>query len=365
VLLLATARALRAGESVDWQTGAGLRQQLQATVGVTWSGNPLRRGLTNLSVSQRVAVLLDRRVDPDQTIDFSATNTPFEQLIHGVAAKLQLGVSRVGPVLYVGPPDTTKKLATLVELRKEDIRSLSPDLQQRLLRARAWRWPMLTAPRDLVEGLANDSGIRFYRYEEQIPHDLWPAGDLPPMGFAERVSLLAAGFGKTFEFSPDGSAVRFIPIPETVSLRRHYEAGGSADRLATQFAERFPDSQFRAVGEEIEVVGLWEDHDMIDRILRGETVRRPTPATDRPLPGTVTKYTVPDTTASASQILKQIAPKFGLKLWVDPRAVRQLEERVRVHVTDVTRDELLQAIVGPTGLEFSINGDTLEVRPPP
>ena len=311
----------RAEDPVDWLTGAAFDRQLETAAGVSWSGTPLRRALTNLSRNQRVAILLDRRVDPDQTIDFSTTNTPVEDLVLEVAAEHGLGVSRVAPVLYVGPVEMTKKLATLVELRKEDTRVLPASVRPRALRVRAWQWPMLSTPRELIDELAAETGIRFYRYEEQIPHDLWPAGDLPPLGFAERVSLLAAGFGLTFEFSPDGSAVRFIPVPDEVALTRRYKSGSNGDRLATQFAERFPDAKVRADGDELEVVGLWEDHDQISRILRGETIRRPAavPGATAPADG-ATVYTVKDTSAPAGLILKQLAPRLGLKLWVDPRA---------------------------------------------
>jgi hypothetical protein len=366
LLLTVSARPGRAEEGTDWLTGVAFDRQLQAQEGVSWSGTPLRRALTNFSKAHRVAVVLDRRVDPDQTIDFSTTGSPVGQTVRQVAAELGLGVAQVGPLLYVGPVDTTRKLATLVELRKEDTRALSSAVRRRLLRVKPWQWPMLTAPRQLIDELATESGIRFYRYEEQIPHDLWPAGDLPPLGFAERVSLLAAGFGLTFEFSPDATAIRFIPIPEEVALTRRYQPGGSVERLATQFAERFPNSTIRAAGGELEVVGLWEDHDQIDRILRGETVRRPPPAGHRPAGrGETTVYTVNDTTAPAGAILKQLAPRLGLKLWVDPRAAARAQQRVRVDVQNVPRDELLQAVLGPIGLTFAINGDRLEVRPGP
>jgi hypothetical protein len=320
--------------------------------------------LTNLARNQRVAIVLDRRVDPDQEVDLAASSTPLIDLVGGVAAKIGLGVSRVGPVLYVGPEETAQKLATLVELRKEDVKSLPLGSRQRLLRAVPMQWPLLTTPREIARQLAAETAIRFYRVEEQIPHDLWPAGDLPPMGFAERTSLLGAGFGMTFEFSPDGTAIRFIPIPESVSLTRRYPTRGNADRLAAQFAERFPACEIRALAGELEVVGLWEDHDSISRVLRGETVRRPTPATDTPAAADgTTVYTLKDTTAPAGLILKQLAPRLGLKLWVDPRIAARVQQRVRVDVTGVSRDELLKAVVEPAGVGFTIRGNTLEIIP--
>ena len=76
-------------------------------------------------------------------------------------------------------------------------------------------------------------------------------------------------------------------------------------------------------------------------------------------------YTVQDTSAPAGLILKQLAPRLGLKLWVDPRAAARVQKRIRVDVQNVSRDELLRAVVEPTGLTYAIKGDTLEVRPGP
>jgi hypothetical protein len=344
-----------------------LDRQLDARVGVNWSSIPLRRALNNLARNQRVAIMLDRRVDPDQRIDFSASNVPLIDLVGGVAKKCGLGVSRVGPVLYVAPVDTARKLATLVELRRDDIRSLPLGMRQRLMRAMPMQWPWLATPRQIAQRLSSESGIRFYRIEEQIPHDLWPAGDLPPMGFAERASLLGAGFGMTFEFSPDGTAIRFVPMPESVSLKRQYRTRAGADRLAAQLAERFPQCEIRSVGGELEVVGVWEDHDAIERLLRGETPRPATPAPARPpgpaSPAGSTVYSLKDTEAPAGLILKQLAPRLGLKLWVDPRIAARVQRRVRVDVKDVSRDELLNAVVEPAGVRFLIRGETLEIVP--
>ena len=112
------------------------------------------------------------------------------------------------------------------------------------------------------------------------------------------------------------------------------------------------------------MVGLWEHHDAIKRLLRGETIRPPQPVGDPPSgrAGT-TVYSLKDTEAPAGVILKQLAAQLGLKLWVDPRIATRVQKRVRVDVKNVTRDELLEAVVAPAGVSFTIRGDMLEIVP--
>jgi hypothetical protein len=102
----------------------------------------------------------------------------------------------------------------------------------------------------------------------------------------------------------------------------------------------------------------------VKRLLRGETIRPPTPAADSPTSAAgSTVYTLKDTEAPAGLILKQLAPRLGLKLWVDPRIAARVQKRVRVDVKDVSRDELLNAVVEPAGVSYTIRGEMLEIVP--
>ena len=55
-------------EGPFWATGRALQEQLAAPVSVIWEGNPLRPAMMNLSRTQHVAILIDRRVDPGQKL---------------------------------------------------------------------------------------------------------------------------------------------------------------------------------------------------------------------------------------------------------------------------------------------------------
>ena len=75
-----------------WNTGPRFQQQLQTTVGVSWRRNPMRAALARLAQSQRVAIFLDRRVDPDQPISFSVRDVPLETALEQLARQLGIVV---------------------------------------------------------------------------------------------------------------------------------------------------------------------------------------------------------------------------------------------------------------------------------
>src|SRR5438552_11738492 len=84
-VLLAGSGAM-ADEPVAWKTGAAFTRQLHEIVGVSWQDRALRDGLDRLSRAYGVAVFLDRRIDPDQHVDFTARDVPFDDLLRQIAA---------------------------------------------------------------------------------------------------------------------------------------------------------------------------------------------------------------------------------------------------------------------------------------
>ena len=112
ILLLAISSARSsAAETPKWLTGERLRNQLDQKVSVTWSGVPLRRALKSLSDSQHVAIMLDRRVDPEQKIELTLDDVTLDAALKSIALKMKIGVGQVGSVFYFGPEATASAFA--------------------------------------------------------------------------------------------------------------------------------------------------------------------------------------------------------------------------------------------------------------
>lgn len=343
-------------ERVDWKVDGKLRQQLQLPADVVWREKPLRDGLINLSRRQQVAVFLDRRVNPDQRVDFTGQNLSLAQLFAALAIQQELAVGQVGPVIYIGPPATAKKLATLVQLREEQVRRLPAAVQRRWLHREPIRWPILAEPRELLKQAADSAGLRI-EHLDRVPHDLWPATDLPPLNAIEQLALILAGFGVTYEISADGAAVRPLAIPDEVSIRRGYawtaDPAGSLARLR----EMFPDTKFAMQGSRLEVDGPWETHEHVERLLRGETVRAPVAGP------TISRFTLTVRNQSARAVLQAVAAKLGLQLEIAPTAANQVNEMVNFAVDNVSLEDLLTAICKPVGLQAQATDTKLRVTP--
>ncbi len=355
--IIAIALLSSALAAADLQTGAAFRRTLEQNVeAVSWSGKPLRRALDRVVETQHVAVMLDRRIDPNQDVEFAASGIPLESLLHGLANKYGAGVAQVGSVIYVGPRETTDVLATVVEMRRDEIGKLPAAARGRLLKATPWQWERLTTPRQLLDELERQYRVSIAG-KEKMPHDLWPAVQLPELGFVEKLSLVLAGFQVTFAVSPDGSTVRLVPLPADASIVRRYPAGASAARLAGQLAEQFPQAKITAAGAELVVDGRWEVHDAVDRLLSGQSVRRPPPADTGKKNYTLTVENKP-----VGGVLRALGGQLGKKVsFDDVKVPRRLTKEVSVSVKQVTLDELFAAVLQSTGLKYEITPEGIRV----
>ena len=354
VLVLMVARATMA-DDVELQTGAAFRRTLAQPIdAVSWKGVTLRQSLERIRQSQRIAVMLDRNVDPDQSVEFSAKHIPLSAMIEQLAGKYSAGTCRVGPVVYVGPHETTHLLSTVVEMRREEVRKLPADRQRQLLRATPWRWERLSNPRDLLKELEADYRVRILG-KENMPHDLWPAMQLPKMNFAEKLSLVLAGFHVTFKISPDGSAVQIVAMPKEASLSRKYSAGDSAAGTAEQLSKQFPEATIRAQGRELVVDGRWEVHDAIGRLFSGERARPPAREAGKKV------YTLTVENKPVGGVVKALGRQLEKEVVFDVSVERRLTQECSLSIKDATLQRLLREILTPAALKFEIDGDTIRV----
>src|SRR5262249_26688795 len=154
---------------------------------------------------------------------------------------------------------------------------LSSDAKSRFLRTQAWQWEELAQPRQLLDELARQAHVTVAN-PDAIPLDLWPAVSLPPLAWVDRLTLLLAGFDLTFQIDDQATSVRLVPRPATVVLEKSYAPRGNAANLTAQLRRVLPEASIRVEQGSLVVAGSQEDHDKIERLLAGQSVRTTKPA---------------------------------------------------------------------------------------
>ncbi|MEX2173103.1 MAG: hypothetical protein WD872_01990 [Pirellulaceae bacterium] len=300
------------GQQPAWKTGPALRRELAEPIGLTWGARSAREALAGLSTGTGVAIFLDRRIDPDQTLDLKLRQVSLADGLKQIADQLGAGVALVDAVVYVGPREAASKLASLAAARRDDAQRLPPALRSKWLARRSWQWEELAEPRTLLAELAGQGGVSIEN-AELVPHDLWPAGNLPALVWTDRLTLLLAGFNLTFEPVGDGRTIRLGSVPDNLAAQTTLPESPSPD-----------DNRAPAVpGEK--------------------------------------RYTLTVQRQPAGAIVKTVAAHLGIEMKFDAAVGEKLKSPVSFQVKDVPLAELLSRTLGPLGLTYKLNEQALEV----
>ncbi len=310
-------------DNVNWATGPALRKQLAEPVDIYWVNNPLRKAIGNLSQTRRVAVLIDRRVDPGKELNVSLKGVPLESALRQIARPRGLDVSRLGNVLYLGPAAAADRLNAVSTEFKEGIRRLPYATQRKYFLRKKLAWEDLAEPREILEILGRRSGLAIDRLD-RVPHDLWAAADLPNLSLADRLTLIAFQFDLTFKIAADGKRLELVPLPEYVPKTPAAEHPAATPRKKPASKPPVDLKRLR-----------------IDRLV----------VQGKPL----------------DAVLGQLADRLGLELRIDRQAIAaagiSLEQRVSVKVENATIDELLRGLLRDTRLTFRRRQRVVEIVP--
>jgi hypothetical protein len=359
--ILVSSAALGA-ERVNWLTGTPLRKKLEQSESIAWSGQPLREALSGFSQAHRVAVLIDRRVDPGQPMEVSLVDKPLADCLATVAESRGLGLSLCESVVYLGPPATAHRLRTIIELRKQELRERMGPQKLAWLQGKPWRWDDFATPRGLLADLAKEGRFEILGLES-VPHDLWAGADLPPLGFVERLSLVLAQFDYTWRWGPGEREIQIEPMPAEVWLERSYPGGSKAEELAQKLAKALPGAATRISEGKVVVRATVEQHEQID----SGVIRTPKASATNEESLERRTFTLTATNQSVKSILDTLKENVGLELRVDATRLRQsgrtLDKLVSVKVKEATLDETLKAVLTPAGLSFRRTGKSVEIEP--
>src|SRR5207247_2518923 len=169
---------------------------------------------------------------------------------------------------------------------------------------------------------------------EAVPHDLWPAGDWPPMSVVERLTLLAAQFDLSFRVEGAGQRVRLVKLtPDDVKIERTHTVPNGAAKIAEAWRAACPDAEIRLAGNKITVRGRLEDHEWLTSPGKNKVS---TTSTGTTTVGTVAKgktvYTLTIKNQKVRDVIRSLAERLNLTLEMDETAIRaagiNLEQRI-------------------------------------
>ena len=349
-------------------TSKQFRDQLDQPISATWENVPLRGILRRIGDSRKISILLDRRIDPEQTFPITVHDLPLRAALKQIAERASGRVSIVANTVYIGPPASAAKLRTIVELRKRELSAKSvgalPGRQFELLKKRALHWSDLDRPAELLLRISRRYQLRL-QGGDQVPHDLWASATVPGADAAESLSLLLIQFDLTFNWTDRANAVRLTSVPQTVVVERTYTPRKMTAESAVQvWKKELPGLQAEARARSVVVLGTIEQHDAVAALLNPPRTGKTPRKTSTPL--SKSRYAKINIRNTGIAVIEQLQ-KQGIKIEFDRRKLASagvdLRKVVRIQLEDATTEQLFESLCKQLGLNFTVSGETVVLRP--
>lgn len=369
----------------SWKTEAELTQALQTPVSLVWDGTPIRETLERFSENQRVAIRLDRRVNPAFLISGSFQNAAIPQILHEslqneTLLSKNLAFTEVGNLLYAGPRDWTMRVRTVVERKEYDAKKqLSNAAQKKWFTPCPLAWDRAAQPKEILENLAQKQGLKLDGLKN-VPHDVWPAGSLPPMTPIEICVLILGEFNLTLEFSPSGASVAELTPQDGVRSVIYAVKKVPEEKLAA-LRNVFPDMKTVTKLDKIQITVPVEAHQFLRdsesktfpvgtlAFLLGAASTDASGRTPTGVDRSLQRFSGKVANQMFLPVLKQFCDMQGYTLEMDADALVSsgiaLDALISVEFKDATADEVIQSIAaaGKCTVEIQKNKVILKQNP--
>ena len=224
-------------DETDFKTGKAFEAAL--SVKIRWSsiGSPLGDQIRDLQQQSGIAIVRDRRIDPDRLVDVVTEFVPRILLLKKISEAIpDADLCLTEQLAFIGPQDAVHRLPILIENANAQANLLRKKLGavefRRLSEKRASSLNVLSEPRQILIEYARTAGFTIVN-PDAIPHDVWAAGALPRMAFAETATILLNQFDLQIKFSTDSRELRIVPVNPLQMMEYRYTVGSRLKESVT------------------------------------------------------------------------------------------------------------------------------------
>ncbi len=310
------------------------------TITATWTGLPLLTATQRIADLAGIPISVDRRLDPNSKISLHCTEEPLAAVLDRVAAAAAGSVAVLRSSIRIVPAGSVHVSQRAEKLREQQLAQLPPSDRQLLARKRTWAWAAGESPRTILETAAREAGVRVVGMDA-LPHDHFPAAELPALTLAERFDLLLANFDRRIEWTvptdlaADGGPTLVGTIVAVDTQTAAPVASKTLPTLPKRSSPAKPDRDSRRVADR-----------------------------SRPAPPTFSLRVE----APLEEVLAAVAAQLQVSLILDHDSLRTSgvspREIVRVTIQDASAAALLDAILKPLMLKWTLAEQQLRVSGP-
>ena len=323
VFALGTSLVMSSAGSFAWSQPTFLNQPIHAT----FKRIPLERLISQLSIISDGIVVLDRQIDPTQHVTLTCQGEDLLSVLFNLADETGTELAVLESSAWLVPIGKAGSLEAADDERKLALQKLPTSTQRHLSTKQPLQWQAGQKPSLLIEKIltrvkTDSLAVTPDDLSTVIPHDHLAAGNIVPLSLPEQLDMIAMQYNQhvRWEQNPkDASSVlvRFAPLPSLTAPRKK----------ATR--QKQPQSDSR-----------------------------------RPAGNNRDRYTL-RVAAPFDELLRAISQRLKLEPTIDTQSLKTRginpQKIIRLEIKDANRDQLLDAIVQPLGLTWSIEKNRLSI----
>ena len=306
---------------------------LNRPVQATFQRIPLARLVSKLSTISDGIIILDRQIDPTQHITLACQGESLRTVLWRLAHETETEIAVLESSVWITPFGKASQLEQADRKRQQALRQLPVTTQKQLSTKRPLQWQAGQQPATLImdllaqsatTGQSATSGLTITTdgLPEGIPHDHLAAQTNPPLTLPEQLDLIAMQYDQQLLWSqgfesPSTLVVTPAPLPPSSGKK-------TRDPEQKPASTRPPQNK----------------------------------GSDRE------RYTL-RVAAPFEELLQAISQRLNLEPSIDMESFKarsiNAQEIIRLEIKDADREQLLDAIVKPLGLTWSIDNKTLYI----
>ncbi|WP_437187172.1 hypothetical protein SH668x_000557 [Planctomicrobium sp. SH668] len=352
---------------VNFRAGVEFAKVINRPLLLSRDFTPLRALLQSISKDRNVAILLDRRIDPQflisSNIQSEFLDTGLNELLKPVPAE----VVTTGDTLFVTTPDNAAEIRTRIALAEQELRKnkkIPATRQAELLSRTSLRWNDLDSPREILSGTAARDRVTIEN-PEAIPHDLVAAGSVTSGSLATRLLILLSQYDLEFEWV-NGEKLRIVP--QTLGPRieqEHAYRGKKKQEVLDLIQKQIPDAKFSALSDRVKVTTTLDHHDQLAIELGNRPARKVTGSLiDTAL--SKRQFTIKIVNRPFSELIDKLSEQgieFDRHEALTKEANIDLNQAISLELSKASIDDLLTTACEQLGLAYQIDGMHIDLYP--
>lgn len=310
VLLIGLVCRFASADEPRFQSGKALEDALQKRI--TWSsvGIPLREQLRDFSRQAEVAIMRDRRLDPNSPVTMDALSVSRTQVLQKIVSTIpDVAFVRCEQLVYIGSSSSVGRLPILLSQNNGQVNSLKKKIGTSQFKAITSRmdvsWPRLSEPREIILRYAKNAGV-VVQNPDAVPHDVWSEQSLPTMRFDEIATIILNQFDFTFQVASDSASIQIVPINFDQPFEFRHQVGSKLKpTVIDEWKRRFPGLKASWSGATAMTTAKLEQHSQLNAMIT-ELNERESPAGKTASSGSVrtTKFQLKAESATVGQLVE-------------------------------------------------------------